>query len=104
MTHQRMNLKSDALGLEDNNSKTDQGLGVPPSDHITIIDTGGGQYSTITSQAWYQSTKDHELNVVNAVTKAYIKGREDQPSELYHTRTFGTSEGYHGVPLQIPTI
>ena len=62
------------------------------SSDILIFDTGGGKFPTITSKAWhvlsrtnhksamsgYQSRGDPEIcDIVNGVTKAYIKGWEE---------------------------
>jgi len=61
-----------------------------PTGDIMVVDAGGSEYSTIADRAWhvlsnanhsslmsgYQSGHEQVLSVVNAVTKAYIEGRD----------------------------
>ena len=63
-----------------------------------VVDTGGGEYSTITDSAWHvlsntnhsslmsghQSEHEQVLSVVNAVTKAYIEGRDEPVLFVMH--------------------
>jgi len=66
-----------------------------------VVDTGGGEYSTITDRAWHvlsntnhsslmsghQSGHEQVLSVVNAVTKAYIEGRDEPVLFVMHYAT-----------------
>jgi len=74
---------------------------VKPTGDIMVVHTGGGEYSTITDRAWhvlsntnhsslmsgYQSEHEQVLSVVNAVTKAYIEGRDEPVLFVMHYAT-----------------
>jgi len=71
-----------------------------------VVDTGGGEYSTITDRAWhvlsntnhsslmsgYQSGHEQVLSMVNAVTKAYIEGRDEPVLFVMHHATLVVDE------------